>query len=476
MIIDEAARRTLTRRPWLAALVGVPLCALFTCLALGSWRRYEASLAAPAVSAADALRGARGGHGGWVRLTDAHFDCGASAPHEEHRYARVRAPSLGPSDVLIAQTSGFDCPAEGEPLFGEVAAAPRSLLRSLTESTDLDLGGPSGEAFVVEAPSREDAFDLACGLGVLAALAACFSVFGYVVRYAEGRPLRGPRGLVPTDLLFEALRRPPLRLRRAMSATALVLGTAVAANGLLFAFCAWNAAHEVWAIFIDAPSRWARAQPVALRGEPAVVTTNTDGADLLASVDVRCQPVAVDGGASPPLVVVKYTTPLWVPEVSGPVELRADGGRYLTSVGAQLALPRALGAALVTALSGGLLVALGWCTRAHRRGLVRQRASLEAVLARPKLVYVRLLDERVARLLGFASGGRTYVYEAPSGARRAQALGWWRNAVFDASRQHVLVVVGEGDEHAEPVLVADDGYPFALNPTPGGPADPSEGD
>jgi hypothetical protein len=469
METKSALRRFIERRPWVTFVAVAPFAAFFLWLAQGAWQRYRAFGEAPQErTAAEALRAARAGAEPWVRLTDARFDCAASEAFVNSRYARVRAPGLGESDLLIAQTAWLECPGEGEPFVGLVEKAYPRLLENLERSTDLELGGAREGVFLVNARGgpaheRQSAFAL---LG-LAALVMAFGSIGYGFRATKNRLERGSRRRLPTGAVYEALSRPPLRWRRggglALAAQLLV----VAASACAFAYVAWFAARTVPEALSEEPARWREARPVTVRGAPAVVVKSwSDFHDFFADIEVSWQ--EGDQGADAALKSVAYRTVAWVPAIRGPVEVRSDASGYLTNVGPQLVVPRVLGPFAAATIFAGLCGALTWSARARWRRERRARASRRALLERPKLVFLPLLSEEMLTQYGIATGHRAYAFEGPDGSRFETTFRGWRRAVFDETGERVLTVVPEGDEDADPVLVADDGFPFAL----GKPADP----
>ena len=65
------------------------------------------------------------------------------------------------------------------------------------------------------------------------------------------------------------------------------------------------------------------------------------------------------------------------------------------------------------------------------------------------------------RQKGFATGQISYTFLALSGDSVQQILSKPRVPVFDLGETSVLVVTASDAPEAEPILVADDGYPFA---------------
>lgn len=466
----SALRLAVERRPWITFIAVAPFAAVFLWLSYGAWQRYRAFGDAPQErTAAEALRAARAGAEPWVRLTDARFDCAASEAFVNSRYARVRAPGLGESDLLIAQTAWLECPGEGEAFVGVVERAYPRLLENLEHSTDLELGGAREGVFLVNARGgpaheRESAFAL---IG-LAALVIAFGSIGYGLRATKNKLERGSRRRLSAGAVYEALSRPPLRWRRGGGLALPAQLFVVAASACAFAYVAWFAARTVPEALSEEPARWREARPVTVRGAPAVVVKSwSDFHDFFADIEVSWQDG--DQGTDAALKSVAYRAVAWVPALRGPVEVRSDASGYLTNVGPQLVVPRVLGPFGAATFFAGLCGALSWSARALWHREKRARASRRALLERPKPVFLPLLSEEMLTQYGIATGHRTYAFEGPTGARFETTFRDWRRAVFDETGDRVLAVLPEGDGDADPVLVADDGFPFAL----GKPPDPS---
>jgi hypothetical protein len=460
-------RRAVERRPWVTFVAVAPFTAFFLWLSQNAWQRHLAFGAAPQDrTAAEALRIARGGVEPWVRITDAQFDCAASEAFASSRYARVYVPGLADSDLLIAQAADLACPAEGAPLVGVVERAYPRLLENLERTTDLELNGVREGAFLVNArggPSHErvEAFSL---LG-LAALVTAFGSMGYGLRDTTNKLERGSRRRLPAGAVQAALSRPPLRWRRGggLALPAQLLFAVACASAFLY--LAWLARGTVAEALSSERTRWQAARPVAVRGAPAVVVkSRSEFHDFFADVEVSWQ--APEQGPDSALQSVTYSTLAWVPAIRGPVEVRSDSSGHLTNVGHQLVVPRVLGSiGLATALAG-LCAAVAWSVRAQWRRESRTRASRRALLERPKVVFLPFVEKEMLTQYGMATGHWSYVFEGLSGERHKATFRGWRKAIFDETGSRVLAVVPEGDTDAEPVLVADDGYPFALDPPP----------
>ena len=78
----------------------------------------------------------------------------------------------------------------------------------------------------------------------------------------------------------------------------------------------------------------------------------------------------------------------------------------------------------------------------------------------PRALYCPLEKTEIVRQKGIATGQIAYTFRAPSGEPVQQLLAKPRVPVYDADDSSVLVVTAFDDPGAEPILVADDGYPF----------------
>ncbi len=125
---------------------------------------------------------------------------------------------------------------------------------------------------------------------------------------------------------------------------------------------------------------------------------------------------------------VPYTV-LWQNELSSTIALRADTTSTLSSAGLEL-------------------------------------RNWQRVARAPRPMFVELESSEAVRSYGIATGSTSYAFRAPNGEIIKQTLSKARKAVFDASGSKVLIIAAEDSPNAEPLLVADDGYPFALACSP----------
>lgn len=450
------------RRPWLPFVVMAPLVVLFIYLAVDKWRDWHALGDAPReMTAAEALQEAQTGHTVWVKLTDARFVCEASGVFGEHRYAPLGAPSLLSAAPLLVEARGVACPPPGEPIVGVISSVTPAFFANISGAL------PARARAANEPPALVDLKGGAAKERLDFIIIVSFIIFfglsggiGYLVRRSETRLDQRMSGYVPTVQLVEALGRAPLRWRLFATAEDVVMTSFFGLVGLFVAYALYYTSADVTAAFIDEPRRWAGARPVATLGRPGVVyRSHVDFLDdILASIEISWQSPS-EPGADP--VRLSYGV-FKVPEELGPVEVRVDDRGYLTNVGLTLASQRAL-SALVTGLP--IMVFLGLSCRflwRRRHEFAIKRATRRALLERPRPVLVPLLGQRIVRQYGFANGQRCYDYEAPSGASYTVTFGSNRRAALDEDGRRVLVVVPETDEDAEPIVVAEDGYPFVL--------------
>lgn len=158
---------------------------------------------------------------------------------------------------------------------------------------------------------------------------------------------------------------------------------------------------------------------------------------------------------------VPYTV-LWQNELSSTIALRADTTSTLSSAGLELLWPRV--AALVVLALVGIGVAVVGVREIY---LVRRNwRNWQRVARAPRPMFVELESSEAVRSYGIATGSTSYAFRAPNGEIIKQTLSKARKAVFDASGSKVLIIAAEDSPNAEPLLVADDGYPFALACSP----------
>jgi hypothetical protein len=201
------------------------------------------------------------------------------------------------------------------------------------------------------------------------------------------------------------------------------------------------------------PGRWARATRVETLAAPTIeLERKLLFTSVLADVYVRWQ----DSTPAHARASLKYDV-LWYARVEPPYLIKRDALGTLSNVG--LALRRQRQGCLLLFFVAGLGCFFGCAYYAYQ--VVRRQRDFRAVSMSPRVLYRPLQKTEVLRQKGIATGQVAYTFLAPSGEAVQQILTRPREPVFDLDDTSVLVVTAFDAPDAEPILVADDGYPFA---------------
>lgn len=446
--MKPAAHEILKARPWLGLIVTIPVALVLLSLAYGQFRRARAFGQAPQpTSTEQALRSAAAGIEPWVELNGAELDCSTSVVMGSDRYARVRARQrLVP---LVVHLDGASCPSSARALRGVVKPMNDRLLANLKR---LGLGGANPSDFLlstIDGPSNAIALSLVCAVG--AGIVVFLGCIGYLIRRYD-LDLTPHRGGTKRPLVLEALHRPPLRLRtgyvlkqRATSAFLVICGVGFAA--LTGAGIRWlrETALE--------PERFARASPVS-SWVPARLGTEPQflfAPRLCPEVTVTWQRSADEEAES-----LSYH-PLWEASVKSPIEVREDAAGFLTSAGLDLRVWRMA--------MWGLLIVVGAPMSAISVGAVlAQRKKSRAVrrmLERPVVGRFTLVELEVERQYGLPANIQCK-WRDGGGLLRSTRFHVKQPPLRDDSGTLVFGVSAADEPSAEPILLAEDGYPFVI--------------
>jgi hypothetical protein len=297
--------------------------------------------------------------------------------------------------------------------------------------------------------------DALAGAGLLVFLGACvqgLGFFGYWQRKNDRRVVVRRKAPLSRDDLLRQLSDAPLKLRP-MFAVSLYVAPLV-----LLVFCVGMGVLLIWVPIPELKAlraereRWSRAietptlGPAGVRLERRLLMT-----PVLADVHVTWRELAHPRAKAS----VKYSV-LWYTGVEPPYLVKHDALGTLTNVGLELSLERAGSDVLLLLMGVGCL--LGCVYYGHR--LVRRQRAFRAVTASPRALFRPLQKTEVMRHNGIPTGQLAYTFLAPSGESIQQVLAKPRVPVFDLDETSILVVTAFDDPGAEPILVADDGYPF----------------
>lgn len=257
------------------------------------------------------------------------------------------------------------------------------------------------------------------------------------------------------EQLLQQLSSPPLELRAgflfAQFIAPIVLQVCCLGIGVLML---WVSVREFRALRAE-PARWARAIEIGTFGPPVIrLERRLLMTPVFPDVHVTWR------SSTPPHAPasVKYDV-LWYvgAALEPPYVVKQDALGTLTNVGLALTLQREGSLLLFFVFGVGLLLG---CAYYAQRLAGRQR-DFRAVAASPRAMFRPLVKTEALRQKGIATGQIAYTFLALSGESVQQVLSKPRAPVFDLDETSVLVVTAFDAPDAEPILVADDGYPFA---------------
>ena len=436
------------RWPWIFLFVATPCAVAIWVFAYSEFVRVRQLGNAPLhVTTAEALRRARTERL-WVVLSDASFDCRHSVMVGEYRYGLARAPGI-PADVklVLPAYSGL-CPAPGKPIAGSIEPVePGSHQRDLGE---LGIRAPSlWELSIVRRPS-----DALAAAGLLVFLGACVQLLGffpYLKRRATRRLVKKRDAPIAREALLAQLTQAPLRLRRGYVFANFHLPALMCLAALCFGVLAMNVTRVDVAAIRGERARWLLAEETQTLGPAAADTQYRVWATpLLADVDVTWR-----DAQSFHIFHQKYGV-LWASHVPPPYLVKHDAIGTLTSVGLALA-PERYGSNLFLFVAGCVAFLWPWFFVFK---LQRRWRAFTAVRHSPRPIFVPLLETSLVHHHGVPTGQVVYRFLAPSGESIRHAFGKPREAVLDETGTTVLVVTALHSPNVEPILVADDGYPF----------------
>lgn len=300
--------------------------------------------------------------------------------------------------------------------------------------------------------TKKEALGLTALLLFVGACVQFLGFFGYLRRNADQRVSARRNPPLSHEQLLRQLGQAPLQLRGTFVLTQfavpLILLVTCAGLGILMI---WVPVTELKELRAER-QRWGRATETLTVGPPAIeLKHRVLSTPLMADVTVTWRAAA----APETPASAKYSV-LWYSEIEPPYLVKHDALGTLTSVGLRLLLERA--GSDLSILLMGLAFLLG--SAYYARKLVRRQRAFRAVTASPRAMFRPLQKTEVLRHNGIATGQLAYTFLAPSGESIEQQLSKPRVPVFDQDGTAVLVVTAFDDPGAEPILVADDGYPF----------------
>lgn len=446
--MNPRIRQILERRPWIGLLVAAPVCLLLLGFAVAQYRYARALGNEPRrMTLEDALSASEGGAEPWVELADAHFECASSIASSGSRYGWL---TVGERRVpAIASISGSACPAEDTPLVGVLERIQERVAGRLARDGLSGVEGREAILFTHAGPANSRT-----GAVVLAVLAACCAFvggIGYVIRrYAER--VERSTSAEQRRAVTVALERPPLRLRPAYVLKS--LSGAVVMGAFVLFWLALAIASSVWiAQIAREQSRFNEARDVRTIAAPAV---EVDARLPLAPSLFPTVTIAWQSSTANEEWVSYY--PLWTGAVKRPIVVRSDALGPLTSAGLELRNWRIAmwGLAIVFAMIAAWF-SLHWLVQLRRRWRALQRAT-EA----PELVFLPLVATELKRQNGIPVGMLCRVRDA-QGKLHSAYFSVDRPPLRNAVGDELLAVLARGEPNAEPLIVAEDGYPFLID-------------
>ena len=438
-------------RAWhLLILVGA-LTFVLCGLSLREFRRVSRGGDVPLrVTPAEAVRLASAGGDRWVVIADAECDCRHSVSLGGYRDCPAIAPGIPEGVTLLLPSPTYDeqCPPAHFEFAGVLSRVnapvmPRYAAQGIVARTLWSINLRT---------TKSDLLIGCCVLLGLAALVALLGFAGFLKLQASERLRKGRVTAAERDALAARLARGPLKLRSTyVAARFLVPGLFVACGLFVGGWCLISATHEIREIRGEG-MRWGHATPTPRFDEPKIrVKRRLWGSPLLADV-------AVVWGAPPAPHIPQREEywVLWASHVPPPHEVRHDAQGTLSSAGLTLRNER-YGAYGLEYLFGALLIAVSLYQSAR---LLRRRREFRRVLCAPQPLYLPFQRRVALRSYGVETGQVAYWFLARSGESVRQDLARQRLPIFDGSGKNVLVVTSRVDSDAEPILFADDGYPF----------------
>ena len=433
-------------------LIFVAPCSLVLCgLSFREYLRVSQRGAAPlGLTTAEALRRSATGDKPWVLLTDAEFDCSRSAALGGYRAGPALAPGIPEGTTLLLPSPSHDeqcAPAHFE-FAGFIAPVKEAVKRRYEEQ-----GLQAGALYELSLVANQS--EALVGAYVLLGLGALVLVLGvgwFLKLQANERLRQGRATASEREALVARLARGPLKLRtgfvvaRFFVPALLSVGAAIGGGA-----CLLHASREIGEIRSER-ARWAHARAMPMFGRASTaVQHHVYGSPVLAEVAViwRDPP-------APHIPQRQEYWVLWASDVSPPYQVRLDARGTLTSVGRSLERERYGAQGFLYLLGASLLAgALFFTSR-----LIRRRREFGLVLRAPQPLYLSFVRGDVLRSYGVETGHVAYFFVARSGETVSQILTRPRAPIFDESGARVLVVTSREDPDAEPILFADDGYPF----------------